>query len=213
VAKLDGIDDNVFGHSSRTAFNHHDAVFGADDSDVDRAFATIGVGRVDDKFAVHLTDAHRAYRCAKWNIGERKRCTGGVDADDVRIVFLVRGEDQRDDLRLVAEAFRKERADGAVDLAAGKNFTLARTAFALDESAGDATAGIGVLALIDGEWEEINSFLWIGGGDCGREHHAVTLRDQGCAGSLLGHAASLKSQPLATGKLDCNFMLHIFLVS
>ena len=214
VAELDGVDDNGLFYTSVAPLSTITMPsLVADDGDVDLAIAALGVGRVDDELAVDLTYAHCADGAVERNVRERQRCAGGVDADDVGIVFLVSGEDQRDDLRLVAEAFREERADGAVDLAAGENFTLAGTAFALDESAGDAAACIGVLAVVDGEGEEVDPFLGIRGGYCGCEHHAVTLRDQGCAGGLLGHTASFKGQSLATGKLNCHFVFHIVLVS
>ena len=70
---------------------------------------------------------------------------------DVRVVFGVGGEDEGDDLGLTAEAIREHGAHGAVNLAAGEDFTLAGTAFALDEAAGDASAGVGVFAIIDGQ--------------------------------------------------------------
>ena len=47
------------------------------------------------------------------------------------------------------------------------------------------------------------------------KHNGFARSHQGCAGCLLRHAASLKYQPLAAGKLDSYFMLrrHRVLVS
>src|SRR6202000_3286472 len=58
MAKLDGVDDNIFRHTIRTAFDHHDAVSCSYDGDVDRAIATLSVGRVDDELAIDLTYAY-----------------------------------------------------------------------------------------------------------------------------------------------------------
>ncbi len=140
---------------------------------------------------------------------------GGIDADHIGIVFLVGGEDQRDHLGLIAETIREERTDGAVDLAAGQNFFFAGPAFALDEAAGDAAAGVGVLAVIDGEGEKIDAFPGIGRGDCSGQNNGFARGHQCGARGLLGHAAGLKDQPLAAGKLDGYFMLgrHRVLVS
>ena len=158
VRKLDGGQDHFFGLFLGARLDHHDAVFVADNHDVDRGGRALGVGGIDDELAIDAAHANRANRGAERNVRERQRAGGGIDADHVGIVFLVGGEDQRDDLRLVAEAVGEQRADGAIDLAAGQNFLFAGPAFALDESAGNAPAGIGVLAVIDGEGEEVDAF-------------------------------------------------------
>ena len=90
---------------------------------------------------------------------------------------------------------------------AGQNFLFAGPAFALDESAGDASAGIGVLAVIDREGEEVDAFPRVGRGDRGGQNHGFARGDQCSARGLLGHAPGLKDQPLAAGKLDGYFML------
>src|SRR6185437_13214392 len=69
---------------------------------------------------------------------------------------------QGDNLRLMAKTFREERTDGTINLAAGKNFTFTGTSFALDEAAGNASAGVRVFAIVHREREEINSFPGFG---------------------------------------------------
>ncbi len=103
-------------------FDHHDAVFVADDHDVHGGCSALGIGGIDDELAVHAADADRANRCAEGNVGQRQRGSGGVDADHVGIVLLVRGEDQCDHLRLVAESVGEQRADGAIDLTRRSEF-------------------------------------------------------------------------------------------
>ena len=158
MAEFDRVNNELFAHFFRSALHHHDAVLGADDHDVQRALMTLRIGGIDNELIVHTAHAHRANRSAERDIRERERRAGAIDADDIRIVFLIRREDERDDLRLVAEAFRKERADGTVDLPRGQDLFLAGTSFALDEAAGDAAAGVGVLAVIHGEGKEIDAF-------------------------------------------------------
>ncbi len=89
----------------------------------------------------------------------------------------------------------------------GQDFLFAGPAFALDKSAGDASTGVGVLAVIDSEREEVDAFPRIGGGHRGGQDDGFARGDQCGAGRLLGHAPGLKDQPLAAGKLDCYFML------
>ena len=76
---------------------------------------------------------------------------------NVGIVIGVGGEHEGDDLGLALESFGEHRADGPVDLAAGEHFALAHAAFALDEAAGDASAGIGVFAVVNSEGEKIDA--------------------------------------------------------
>ncbi len=142
------------------------------------------------------------------NVRKRQRGRCGIDADHVRIVFLVGGEDQRDDLGLVAEPVREHGADGTINLTRSQDFFLAGTAFALDEAAGDASAGIGVFAVIDRQREEIDAFPRVRRRDCGCQNDGFAGCDQSRAGRLLGHAPGLKDQPLAAGKLDGYFMLR-----
>ena len=88
---------------------------------------------------------------------------------DVRIVLGVGGENEGDDLGLALEAVGEQRPDRPVDLAAGENFALAGTAFALDEAAGNASAGVGVFAVVDREREKIDAFAGVGiGGGSGQ---------------------------------------------
>ena len=119
------------------------------------------VGRVDDELVIDDADADGADRAVERDVRERERAAGAVDAEHVGVVFLVGRVDERDDLRLVAEGLREERADGTVDLAGGQDLLLGGTAFALDEAAGDASAGVGKLSVFNGQREEVNAFLWL----------------------------------------------------
>ena len=105
MAKFNGIDDRIFAHLFGAGFDHHNAVRRADNRDAHIARAKFRVRRIDDELSIHATDANRANRAAKRNVRERQGAGCGVDPDNVGIVFLVRGKDQRDHLCLVAEAF------------------------------------------------------------------------------------------------------------
>src|SRR5262249_5071224 len=98
-----------------------------------------------------------------------------------------------------------ERTDGTVDHAAGENFTLAGTAFALDEAAGDASAGIGVLAVVDREREEVDSLAGIGIGDRGGEHDVIADANNTGAMRLFGKFAGFEFEIFTTGKFYANF--------
>jgi hypothetical protein len=78
-----------------------------------------------------------------------------------------------DDLHFVEEAIGEQRADRAVDQAAGQRFQLARAAFALEEAAGDLAGGVGLLDVVDGQREEVLAGLGLGLGHHGGQHHGV----------------------------------------
>jgi hypothetical protein len=107
------------------------------------------------------------------------------------------------------KASGKQRTDGAIDLAAGQDLLLARTAFALDEAAGNASTGVGELAILNGQREEVDSFFRVGRGHGGCQNYVVAAGCERGAGGLLGHASGLKFNLLAAGKLNCHVLFHV----
>ncbi len=209
MGELDGVDDLLLRALLGAGLDHHNAVLGADDHDVEDAYEALSIGGVDDEAAIDQADANCADRTMEWDVREGQCAACAIHAEDVGIVLLVRRVDERDHLGLIAEGLGEERANGPVDLAAGENLLLTGTAFALDEAAGDASAGVGVLAVLDREREEVDAFLRIGRSDCGGEDDVVSAGGKGSARGLLGHAARFKFNVLAAGKLDCDFLLHV----
>ena len=208
VGELDGADDDFFGDFLGAGLDHHDAVLGADDHDVELADEALGVGGIDDVLVVNVSNAHSTYRSVEGDVRERQSAAGTVDAEHVRIIFLVGRVHERDHLGLVAKGLREERADGAIDLPRGKDLLLRGAAFALDEAARDASAGVGELAILDREGEEVDAFLGVGRGyGCG-ENGVVAAGGEGRARCLLGDASCFEFDVLATGKLNGYVLLH-----
>ncbi len=191
--------------------DHDDAVRRADDHQVQLAVAHLAVGGIDDELAVHQADAHRANGAVERNVGDAQRHRCAVDAGDVRIVLGIGRKHHGDDLGLVAEAFGKQRTDGTVNLAAGQNFALAGTAFALDEAAGNASRGVGVFAIVHGKGKEIDAFPGIGVGAGGGQHHVLADANNAGAMRLLGQLAGFETDGLTAGQFNFNFVLHLFL--
>ncbi len=82
-----------------------------------------------------------------------------------------------DDLGVVEIALREERTQRTVRHAAGEDFLLGRTAFALEVAAGKLADRRGLLAVIDGERKEVLAFLDRGGGDRGDENDGFAGAD------------------------------------
>ena len=201
MGKLDGGQDDFFSLFLGAGLDHDDSVLVPNDHDVDGSGCALGIGGVDDELAIDAADTHGAHGGAEGNVGESERGRGSIDANHVGIVILVGGEDQRDDLSLIAESIREERANGTVNLPAGENFLLAGPAFALDE------AGVHALFKFHREGEEVDSLPGVGRGNSGGQNDSFARGNECGARGLLGHAAGLKDQTLAAGKLDSYFML------
>src|SRR6185295_19655894 len=74
---------------------------------------------------------------------------------DVGLVLAVVGEDLRDHQDLIVEAFGEQRADWAVDQAAGQRFLFGGAALTLEEAAGNAPRGREFFLVVDGQREEV----------------------------------------------------------
>ena len=85
----------------------------------------------------HVADAGGGDRAEERDAGQRQRRRAADHGDDVGIVLQVVAQHGGDDLDLVAEPIREQRADRPVDQAGGQHLVLGRPALALEEPAGD----------------------------------------------------------------------------
>ena len=120
--------------------HHEDGVLGAGDHQLERGGRELLVGRIGHEPPVDERDANGSDRSQERYARQRHRSRGAHHGQHVRIVLVVRGEHEVDDLQLVAEALGEQRTERPIDQAAGERLLLVRTAFALEESAGDPAA-------------------------------------------------------------------------
>src|SRR5208283_5194694 len=149
-------------------------------------------GRIDQERPIHQADSDCADGAEERNIGKSQRAGSGVDAEHVRIIISIGGENESDDLRLALESLGKHGPNGAVNLAAGENFALTHAPFTLDEAAGEASASVGVLAIVHGEGKEVDAFAGIGVGDGGSKNNVFAQADNCCSVRLLGELSGFK---------------------
>ena len=123
-----------------------------------RLLRALLVGRVDDVLPVDLPDAHAGDRLLERDARERERRGRAGDGEHVRVVVRVGRQHERDNLRLVAPARREQRADRAIDDAAGQHFLFGRLAFALEEPSGDASRRVGVFLVVDRQRKKVDAF-------------------------------------------------------
>ena len=144
----------------------------------------------------------RADGAVEGHPGQHQGGRGADHRQHVRIIGAVGGDRARLDLHLVAIRIGEQRPDRPVDQPRRQDLLGGRPALALDEAAGELARGIGLLAVIDGQGEEIEA-LPAGRGDDGDQRHRVAdSHDHGTAG-LLGEMTGLDAQELAAdGSLD-----------
>jgi hypothetical protein len=155
VAELECLDESFLGHLVRGTLDHQHVLLGADVDQVERRGEHLLDRGIRDELALYLGDADAADWAVPRNVGDRERCAGTVDHQDVGLVDLVRREELADDLDLVEEALGEERTAGPVAKARGENLLLGRAAFPLEVTAREAACGRVFLAIVDGQREEV----------------------------------------------------------
>src|SRR6185312_17030793 len=108
----------------------------------------------------------------------------------------------------IAEALGEQRTDGAVNLAAGEDLLLRGPAFALDVAAGEAAAGVGVLAVVHGERKEVNALAGLIGAGGGGQDHGVAQADNDGAACLAGDFSGFEGKGFPSGKFNTDAGRH-----
>jgi len=135
--------------------HHQNRVLGTRHHQLERGGRDLLVGGIGDQLAVHQRHPDRPDRTRERDPGQAHRGRGADHREHVRIVVGVRRDDQVDDLDLVPEALGEERTERTVDEPAGQRLLLVGPALALEESARDPAARVGLLAVFHGEGQEV----------------------------------------------------------
>ena len=201
VAQLERFEHDLFADFLGAGLDHHHRVFAAGNGQVQLVLRRLDLApqRVDDELVIAHADAAHAERRPMRNRTQCQRCKACNRGDDVWIVLAIRRKHLRQDLDLGLVAVWEHRPHRAVDEAAAKDLLGRRPAFALEEAAGDHACGRGLLAVVDGEREEVDvvaGLLTL----CGRKNHGFAVRDDHGAVGLTRHSARLDRQ-LATADL------------
>ena len=194
VAEDHGTEHHILGEAIGLGFHHHHTVTGAGDDEMKIRFLELRGGRVQDVLAIGVADAGGADRAVEGRTRQGERSRSADHRRDIGIDLGIERDDGRDDLNLVVEAVREQRTDRAVDEPRGQRLFLRRPAFALEESARDATRSVGLLLVVDGEREEVTTGGGFLCGDRGAEHDGVAELDHHCGAGLTGHLAGLDAE-------------------
>ena len=175
MAEQDGVEDDVFRQLVGAGLNHHDGIVGASDGEVQSRDFALLFGRVDDKLIVDAADAHARNRSHERDVGDGQGARCANHGGELRRVVLLDGENGRDDLDVVAEALREQRADRAVNQTCAEDGVARRTSLALDKASRDLACRIHLLFVVNRQREEVDAFARLSRGRGRHEHGAVGL--------------------------------------
>ena len=192
VGQLDGLKQDRFGFFLGPALDHDHGLAAGGHNQVQGAFFHLLEGGVDHQIALDPADPHAAEHVGHRDVGNGQGGRGGGDGQNIRVVFLVGGDDRGVHLDFVEETVGKEGADGAVDEAGGEGFLGAGAAFALEPASRDAARGGGLLAVFHRQGEKILARHGLLRPDHGHQHDRLAELGQNGSVGLLGHAARFK---------------------
>ena len=155
VGEHDRLEHLVLGHLAGEALDHRDRLARAGDDEVEVALLHLGGGRHDDQFVLDAADAHRAGDLEERDVRDVERSARADHAQDVGVVLAVGRHGRGHDLDFVDVVGGEERPDGPVDEAGGEDLLGRGPTLALEEAAGELARSVDLLAIIDGEREEI----------------------------------------------------------
>ena len=168
------------------------------DREVQRRDLSLLFRRVDDEFIVDAADAHTGNRSHKRDIGNGQRARSTEHGRELRLVVRLDGKDRGDNLYVVAEALREQRANRAVNQTGTQHGLARRTAFALDEAARNLAGRIHLLLIIDRQREKVNAIARLSRGRGRHEHDRIAVTYEHGAIRLLGHLAVFDDERTAS---------------
>ncbi len=192
VAEHHRAEHHVLGQQLRLGFHHQHGTGGTGNDQVQLGSLQLGGRRVQQVLATRVADAGGADRTLERDAGQAQRGGCTDQRRNVAVDLGVERDDLRDDLHLILEIVREQRAHRAIDQTRGQRLLLGRAAFALEEAAGNAAGGVELLHVVDGEREEVLPFLLLGRGDGGDQHHRTAHADHDRTGCLAGNFARLQ---------------------
>ena len=184
MSEDDGSQHGVLIETFRLGFDHEHAFGGARHHEIELRVGELARGGIQYVLAVLVADAGCADRAEERHAGNRERRGGAEQRGDVGINLGVDGEHRSDDLHVVDESFGKQRPDGAIDQTRGERLLLGGTALALEEAAGNAAGGIGLLLIVDREGKEVATGRRLFHAHRGDEHHRLAHADENGAVGL-----------------------------
>ncbi len=209
MADLQGFEHLVFRDFLRPRLNHVDGFFRAGNRQAQGCTFRLLHRRVDDIFAIYLADDDPGNRSVERNIRNTESQRRAEHCGHFRAAVRLNGKHRIDDLNFVAESFRKQRTDRAVDQTCGQRCMFRRTAFPAQKALRDLSFGIELLIIEHRQREEIFCFDFRAG-CCGGKNHRIVVADQNRSAGLLCHLTIFNSDGAAMKIPTLLVLLHLF---
>ncbi len=132
--KGQSFDDLSFWNLGGTGFDHHNAVFGTSNDEVEFAFVELLRRGERCNLALNHAKTQASDRAIKRRTGQHKCRADGDHGDHIRAEAWVHRQDGGDTLDFVAVALRPQWADWAIDQAADQDGVIGWAGFALDKA-------------------------------------------------------------------------------
>ncbi len=202
---------DILGQFLGFRFDHHHGIAGGGDDEVERAGGggfLLGVERV---FAILIADTAGTDRAHERHARDRQRRRSRDHRDNIGLGLAIIAQHVSNDVDLVVEPFREQRAHRAVDQAGDQRLLFGRAALALEKAARDAPGGEELFLIMDGEREEILPVLYRFGSRDRAKHDSFAQRGEDRAVCLTGNAAGFQSEGLSAPLQRYGFDVeHVF---
>ncbi len=207
LGELDRGLDLGLGQLVGTALDHDHLLGVGGDDQVQVGLGVLVNRRVHDELPVNPAHAHGGHRAGERGGGQVHRGGRGVQRDDVGVIGPVGAQDQDIHLDFATEGLGEQGTQGPVGHAAGQRLLVLLLALTLEEAARDLAGGVGALAVVDHQGEEVLPLDVLAGHDAGgQDDRLAVLRNDGAVG-LRGPVAGVKGQGSAR-KRDLNLLCH-----
>ena len=191
------IDDDVFGNFICTRFYHSDTRLDTSDYQIKVARRTLLGSEKRLKLTSHTTNAQTSHGTVKWCTGQHQRSTRRDHCYHVGTEIRVHAEHTADHLDFLAIALWKEWSDRTINESTDQDRFIARTAFALDETATANFAGcIHFFFVVDAQGEIVEHNR-LSTHHRRTEHHSVTVGNEHTGGGAKADAVDFERQFLA----------------
>ena len=157
VAEHHGAEHDVFRQPVGLRLHHEHGLLRAGDDEVELRLFQLRARRIQQVLTVLVADARGADRPHERQARQRERRGRAEQRRDVGIDLRVHRQHGRNDLHVAPVACGEQRANRPIDEARSQRLLLARSAFALEEAAGDLAGRVGLFLIVDGQREEVAS--------------------------------------------------------
>ncbi len=175
VTELHGAKHDVFGQLGCFGFNHHHAIAGTGNNQIQIAFLDRFGRRVEQVFTILVTNAGSTNRAKERQTGNGQGRRGTDHGNHVRIVFHVVRQNGTNDLGVVAVLRVEQRTDRTVDQTRNKGFFFRRAAFTFEEATRDFASGKCFFLVVNRQREKVDIRARLFGANSSTQDNGFTV--------------------------------------